>query len=75
MTLVSHDQRFIFLKTRKTAGSSIESYLMPWCLPPGVTISSAGLIQRSLHFNASGDYLVTVASHINTPGRVGRPGK
>lgn len=38
MTLVSHDQRFIFLKTRKTAGSSIESYLMPWCLPPGVTI-------------------------------------
>jgi len=38
MTLVSHDHRFIFLKTRKTAGSSIEGYLMPWCLPPGVTL-------------------------------------
>lgn len=29
MTIVSHKYRFIFLKTRKTAGSSIESWLVP----------------------------------------------
>jgi hypothetical protein len=29
MTIVSHRHRFIFLKTRKTAGSSIERWLLP----------------------------------------------
>ncbi len=29
MTIVSHKYRFIFLKTRKTAGSSIEQWLIP----------------------------------------------
>lgn len=38
MTLVSHDRRFVFLKTRKTAGTSIEIYLKPWCLPPGADV-------------------------------------
>lgn len=29
--LVSHRYKFIYLKTRKTAGSSIESYFTPYC--------------------------------------------
>ena len=29
--LVSHDYRFIFIKTKKTAGSSLETYLKPYC--------------------------------------------
>jgi len=32
--LVSHRKKFIFLKTRKTAGTSVEIYLEPYCLPP-----------------------------------------
>ena len=37
MTLVSHDHRFIFLKTRKTAGTATEMALEPFCTPPGHT--------------------------------------
>ena len=33
--LVSHRQRFIFTKTIKTAGTSIEAYFEPWCVPVG----------------------------------------
>ena len=29
--LVSHDYKFIFIKTKKTAGSSLETYLKPFC--------------------------------------------
>lgn len=29
--LVSHDYKFIFVKTKKTAGSSLETYLKPFC--------------------------------------------
>ncbi len=36
--LVSHDYKFIFLKTRKTAGSSIELLLRPCCAAPGVKV-------------------------------------
>jgi len=35
MVLVSHRREFIFLKTRKTAGTSIELLLEPFCAPPG----------------------------------------
>lgn len=35
MTLVSHSKRFIFLKTHKTAGTSVEVALEPLCLPAG----------------------------------------
>lgn len=35
MALVSHRKKFIFLKTSKTAGTSIEGYLERYCLPPG----------------------------------------
>jgi hypothetical protein len=36
MVLVSHTHRFIFLKTKKTASTSVEAYFEPFCLdnPP-----------------------------------------
>jgi hypothetical protein len=33
--LVSHLHKFIYTKTRKTAGSSVESYFEPFCMPEG----------------------------------------
>jgi hypothetical protein len=33
--LVSHRNKFIFTKTSKTAGTSIESYYEPFCMPEG----------------------------------------
>lgn len=38
MVMVSHAREFIFLKTRKTAGTSIEMALEPWCRPPGAVV-------------------------------------
>lgn len=35
MVLVSHTAEFIFLKTRKTAGTSVEMMLQSACMPPG----------------------------------------
>jgi len=35
MVLVSHGHRFIYLKTHKTAGTSVEMALEPFCAPPG----------------------------------------
>ncbi len=35
MMLVSHRHRFIFTKTKKTAGTSIEVYFEPYCMAPG----------------------------------------
>jgi len=32
--LVSHRKKFIYLKTKKTAGTSVEIYLERYCLPP-----------------------------------------
>jgi hypothetical protein len=32
--LISHVCRFIFLKTLKTAGTSVEIYLEPYCVDP-----------------------------------------
>ncbi|MCA9054650.1 MAG: sulfotransferase family 2 domain-containing protein [Planctomycetaceae bacterium] len=51
--LVSHRRRFIFLKTSKTGGTSVESYFERECLPAGEwecshfrdeTVSAAGII-------------------------------
>lgn len=36
--LVSHSHRFIYLKTKKTAGTSIEAALQPHCQPPGSAV-------------------------------------
>lgn len=33
--LVSHTHRFIYTKTVKTAGTSVEAYFEPLCMPPG----------------------------------------
>ncbi len=53
MALVSHRKKFIFLKTSKTAGTSIEGFLERYCLPEGQftpkharpeTITEAGII-------------------------------
>lgn len=52
MTLVSHDHRFIFLKTQKTAGTAVEMALEPYCAEPGhqaahftdVKVSDHGII-------------------------------
>lgn len=35
MVMVSHGKRFVFLKTRKTAGTSLEMLMEPFCAPPG----------------------------------------
>ena len=32
---ISHKHKFIFLKTTKTAGTSVEAYLQPLCVPEG----------------------------------------
>ncbi|MFZ5752144.1 MAG: hypothetical protein ACOY5U_13920 [Pseudomonadota bacterium] len=41
MVLVSHRHDFIFLKTRKTAGTSVEMALEPFCRPEGAAIVEA----------------------------------
>ena len=33
--LISHRKRFIFIKTVKTAGTSVESYFEKYCMPEG----------------------------------------
>lgn len=38
ITLVSHRHRFIFLRTHKTASTSVEAALEPLCLPPGADV-------------------------------------
>lgn len=40
--LVSHTKKFIYLKTVKTAGSSVEAALEPYCLPPGGETAGPG---------------------------------
>jgi hypothetical protein len=51
--LISHRRRFIYTKTVKTGGTSVEAYFEPECLPPGEwrpvhnrdeTVSAAGVI-------------------------------
>jgi hypothetical protein len=53
MTLISHHAEFIFLKTHKTAGTSVEAALEPLCLPSGapagahyrdMSVSDAGIV-------------------------------
>lgn len=51
--LVSHRKRFIYTKTVKTGGTSVESYFEPYCMPEGTwsfaherdeTVTDAGII-------------------------------
>lgn len=39
MVLVSHSKKFVFMKTRKTAGTSLEMMLEPYCAPPGHVVT------------------------------------
>lgn len=41
MVMISHQRRFIFLKTRKTGSTSIEMMLEPWCAPPDHVVAEA----------------------------------
>jgi len=56
--IVSHEHRFIFIKTRKTAGSSIEQFLLPH-LGPDDTIRSFRARNERGRFNP----LPELASH------------
>lgn len=49
--LVSHRKQFIFTKTAKTAGTSVESYFEPFCMPPGEWEESQA---RAEHVSESG---------------------
>lgn len=40
--LISHRRRFIFTKTIKTAGTSLEAYFEPWCVPEGHVVAEEG---------------------------------
>lgn len=46
MTIISHRHKFIFIKPRKVAGSSVQIALAPWCDAEDV-ISDGGLTFRS----------------------------
>jgi hypothetical protein len=56
MVMVSHAHDFVFLKTRKTAGTSVEMVLEPFCRPPGCEVfertrtlkSAYGIVGRRL---------------------------
>jgi hypothetical protein len=41
MVLVSNPKKFVFLKTRKTAGTSIEMMLEEYCAPPGHVVTES----------------------------------
>ena len=44
--LVSHTHKFIYLKTRKTAGTSVEAYFDQFCLPPNELHGQHDLVGR-----------------------------
>lgn len=60
--LVSHTHKFIFLKCRKTAGTSVEAYFDQLCLPPD---EETGLISRDGRVTKYG--IVSSRSHSRPP--------
>ena len=50
MVLVSFEKKFIFTKTIKTAGTSVEIFFEPYCLPP------EGYVQTHAHDETITDY-------------------
>ena len=62
--LISHSHRFIFIKTVKTAGTSVEAFLEPYCCPPGhqvqhwtpTLISDYGVVGRRWPQNDCDDF-------------------
>jgi len=49
MVAVSHTHKFIFVKTHKVAGTSIEMWLEPFCTPPGHKVSHKTEMHESDH--------------------------
>jgi hypothetical protein len=47
--LVSHSHRFIFIKTPKTAGTSVELFFEPCCVPPGSKVSPKSEARQTEH--------------------------
>jgi hypothetical protein len=62
--LISHRHRFVFIKTIKTAGTSVEGLLEPFCCPPGhvvqhwtpTLVSEHGVVGRRWPQNDRPDY-------------------
>ncbi len=48
--LISHSHRFVFLKTHKTAGTSLHAMLRPFCVPPNDRTEAT----RALHISPWG---------------------
>ena len=62
--LCSHSKRFLYFKTKKTAGTSVEIYFEPHCLPPGSwrpeharveTVSTFGIIGSRMDGRSASD--------------------
>lgn len=49
--LVSHRHQFIFVKTAKTGGTSVEAYFERWCMPEGAWFPSHA---REMHVSEAG---------------------
>jgi hypothetical protein len=60
--LISHGKRFIYTKTVKTAGTSVESYFEPHCMKPGEWTFSHG---RSEYVSDAGIVGIRTASPID----------
>ena len=62
--LISHPHRFVFIKTMKTAGTSVEAFLERYCCPPGhevehwtpTLVSEYGVVGRRWPKNDRPDY-------------------
>ncbi|MEI6096769.1 MAG: sulfotransferase family 2 domain-containing protein [Alphaproteobacteria bacterium] len=52
--LLSHRHKFIFLKSTKTAGTSVEMLLEPLCLPPGTSLPDEERAQQVSEFGIIG---------------------
>lgn len=56
MGLISHRKRFIYIKTVKTASSTVQNYFLPWCMPESMElhdlktnfemVSNAGIVGK-----------------------------
>lgn len=62
MALVSHQHRFIYLKTEKTGGTSVEMALQTLCTPPGTEVRHYGpaIVSEVGILGARGDKFTSV---------------
>ncbi|MBK1690281.1 sulfotransferase family 2 domain-containing protein [Rubrivivax gelatinosus] len=62
--LVSHRHQFIFVKTLKTGGTSVEGYFERWCMPEGAWVPSH---TREMHISEAGIVGERAGSRPNPP--------